>query len=127
MRRIVAFVAAVAIAASMSGCSSCSPAAMKSREISRNANDFDRMRRITVINTRTDTVIWRLTGRFAMFHDTSDLDVIVAIGDNQYAKYYCDLNEWTTYVVEDLTAEHLPDDFHEIEFLPGQDAVAVEK
>ena len=127
MRRIVAFVAAVAIAASMSGCSSCSPAAMKSREISRNANDFDRMRRITVINTRTDTVIWRLTGRFATFHDTSDLDVIVAIGDNQYAKYYCDLNEWTTYVVEDLTAEHLPDDFHEIEFLRGQDAVTVGK
>lgn len=118
MKKIVCAVIAVAVALSVSGCAACSPAATKSREISREANGFDRMRRITIINTRTDTIIWQITGKFATFHDTSDLDVIVAIGDDEYAKYYCDLNEWTTYVVEDLVGEHLPDNFHEIKFLP---------
>ncbi len=115
MKKMVCAVMAVVVALSVAG---CSEASRKSDEISREANNFDRMRRITVINTRTDTIIWQLTGKFATFHDTSDLDVIVAIGDNEYAKYYTDLNEWTTYVVEDLVGEHLPENYHEIKFLP---------
>lgn len=124
MRKAICVLAAAAVVLSLNGCSACSPAGAKSREISRQANDFDRMRRITVINTRTDTVIWQLTGRFATFKDTSDLDVIVEIGDDEYGKYYCDLNDWTTYVVEDLVDEHLPEYHHEIKFLPngGSDA-----
>lgn len=116
----LAAAAMLALTMALSGCSSCSAAATKSREISREANDFDRMRRLTVINTRTDTIILQLTGTFATFHEYSDLDVIVEIGDDQYAKYYFDLNDWTTYVVEDLVAEHLPEYYYEIQFMPKE-------
>lgn len=117
MKKIVCAVMAVAVALSVAG---CSEASRKSSEISREANNFDRMRRITVINTRTDTIIWQLTGKFATFQNSSDLDVVVSIGDDEFAKYYFDLNDWTTYVVEDLVGEHLPENYHEIKFLPKE-------
>ena len=34
--------------------------------------------------------------------------------------YYFDLNDWTTYVVEDLVAEHLPEYYYEIKFMPKE-------
>ena len=96
----------------------CSEAEMKSKEISRSADSFDVTRRITVINTRTDTILWQLTGQFSVQHSSGDLDIIVERADGEYAKHFFDLNEWTTYVVEDLVDEHLPDHYYEVKFLP---------
>ena len=116
LRKIAVALIAVLVAVSVSG---CTEAGRKSREISKNANEFNVERRITVINTRTDTILWQLTGTFSTQHSSGDLDVIVDLGDNRFAKHYFDLNDWTTYVVEDMSNENLPDHYYEMKFLPG--------
>ena len=116
LRKITIAILAVLVAASVAG---CSKAEQKSIEISRDANEFNVERRITVINTRTGTILWQLTGTFSTQSKDGDLDVIVALGDNRFAKHYFDLNDWTTYVVEDMSNENLPDHYYEMKFLPG--------
>lgn len=100
------------------GCEACSTAYRTSQEVSRDANEFNVTRRITVLNTRTDTVLWRLTGNFATFESDGDLDVICQLPDGTYSKSYFDLNEWTTYVVEDLNGTDIKPYTYEMEYLP---------
>ena len=100
----------------------CSEAKSRSWQISHDADNFGVERRITVVNTRTDKVLWQVTGVFSTGHSTGDLDVIVDLGDGRYAKHYFDLNEWTTYFVEDVSNEGLPDHFYEVRTLPGEEA-----
>lgn len=129
MRTIKATAAMLAVALAfvvptvlMTGCSCSSEAAERSWQISNDADNFGVERRLTVVNTRTDKVLWQVTGVFSTGHSTGDLDVIVDLGDGRYAKHYFDLNEWTTYFVEDVSNEGLPDHFYEVRTLPGEEA-----
>lgn len=96
----------------------CTDAEEISASISDSADNFEVQRRITVINTRTDTVIWQLTGVFSMQHSGGGFDIIVKLTDDEYEKHYFILNDWTTYLVEDVTSEHLPSDYYQRELFP---------
>lgn len=97
----------------------CSQSYRVSENISQEANNFNVVRRITVINARTDTVLLQLTGTFALKNNiNNELEVICELEDGKYQKHYVYLNEYTLYVVEDLSGSNVSKYSYELNFLP---------
>ena len=92
-----------------------------SRNISKEADNFNVTRRLTVFNTRTDKCMMQMTGRFSIQNEgNNELAVIVELDRNKgiYQKHYVYLNEWTTYTVEDLNGVKVSRYDYELEFMP---------
>lgn len=111
------FVVAITIplVCSLSG---CSESERKSTEISKQADNFETARRLTVINTRNDKIILEFTGTFSIQSSDGDIDILCAIGDNRYEKHFFRLNDWTIYVVEDVSNQGIDKYFREIKYYP---------
>lgn len=87
--------------------------------ISKEADNFNVTRRLTVINARTDTVLMQLTGTFALANNNShELVVICELSDGTYQKHFVYLNEYTLYVVEDISNTDVDKYHYELNFLP---------
>ena len=112
------FVMAIAIPTVCSALSGCSEAERKSTEISKQADNFETARRLTVINTRNDKIILEFTGTFSVQSSAGAIDILCAIGDNRYEKHFFTLNDWTIYVVEDVSNQSIDKYFHEIKYYP---------
>ena len=90
----------------------CSEADKVNYNISKQANYFECERRITVYNARTDKVVFVAEGYMSITNNsTNELVVTFQTGQNEYKKNYIYLNEWTIYVVEDITGTHT-DPYH---------------
>lgn len=90
-----------------------------SSNISKQADNFNVTRKLTVLNARTDTVLLELTGTFALKNNTSnELEVIIETAEGKYQKDYVYLNEYTMYVVEDISGSEVDKYHYEINFLP---------
>ncbi len=74
-----------------------------SYNLSQEADNFNVVRQITVINCIQGDVLFQMTGRMSIKADASDnqLEVIVEDGNN-YVKHFIGLSDNVTYVVEDL-------------------------
>ena len=96
----------------------CSEAKRQSAEISRSADNFETPRKLTLVNTRTDKVILELTGTFSVQSSDGAIDILCAIGDNKYEKHFFTLNEWTIYIIEDLSSNGGDLYFRKIEYYP---------
>lgn len=82
----------------------CSEADKVNRNMSKQADYFDCERRITVYNARTDKVIFLAEGYMSISNNSSrELVVTFKTGKNEYKKNYVYLNDYTLYVVEDIT------------------------
>ena len=85
----------------------CSEADKVNMNISKQASYFECERRITVYNARTDTIILEAEGFMDISNNsTNELVVTVKTGADTYKKNYIYLNEYTIYVVEDITGTH---------------------
>lgn len=90
----------------------CSEATKVNMNISKQANYFECERRVTVYNARTDTVILECEGYLSVSNNENDeLVVTVKTGADTYKKNYIYLNDYTLYVVEDITGTHT-DTYH---------------
>ena len=114
-KRLCAALAAVMLALGVCG---CREADRVSHNVSVEADNFNVERRITVFNVRTDKVLWQMTGTFSVQSSDGDLDIIVELPDHTYAKHFFNLNEWTTYIIEDLSGANVPKYSYELNFLP---------
>lgn len=87
--------------------------------ISQQADNFNVTRKLTVINARTDTILLELTGTFSLSNnDTNELEIICEVADGKYQKHFVYLNEYTIYVVEDISGSDVDKYHYEINFLP---------
>ena len=125
MRKIRCVVLAVFIVAFagilLSMCSGCTTtqAERAAYNISKQADNFNVTRRLAVINARTDKPIFELVGNFSISNNYSDeLEVTVEVGKGQYKKHFVYLNEWTIYVVEDVSGAYVDPYKYEVNFLP---------
>lgn len=92
--------------------SGCSEADKVNANLSNEANYFNCERRVTVYNARTDLVILNIEGYMSISNNSSnELVVTCKIGADEYKKNYIYLNEYTLYVVEDITGTHT-DPYH---------------
>lgn len=118
---IVGMMAAVIIVVLMAltGCSE-SEADRVSYNVSKQADNFNVTRRLTVINTRTDKCILQMTGKISIEDVTDGIAVLVEVDRKKgiYQKHYVYLNENTMYTVEDVTGVSVSRYAYEMEFMP---------
>lgn len=90
----------------------CSEADKVNSNISKQADYFECERKITVYNARTDLVILEAEGYMSVSNNSdNELVVTCKVGPNTYKKNYIYLNDYTMYVVEDITGTHT-DPYH---------------
>ena len=98
---------------------SCRESYYVSQNVSKEADNFNVMRRITVFNIRTDTVLMQMTGYFSLENnDNNELVVLAEVDKGIYQKHFIYLNDYTMYTVEDLNGTEVCPYRYEIEFLP---------
>ena len=114
MKKIIAIImVAVSLVYVLSGCLS-TEASKVNHNMSLTADNFGCERRITVYNARTDKIIMYTEGSVAISNNTTnELVVTCKVGPNEYKKNYIYLNDYTMYVVEDITGTH-SDPYHYI-------------
>lgn len=90
----------------------CTEADKVNANISKQADYFETERKITVYNARTDKIILEVEGFMSISNNTrSELVVTCKVGPNTYKKNYVYLNDYTMYVVEDISGTHT-DPYH---------------
>lgn len=84
--------------------SGCNDADVASQNISKDADNFKVLRKVTFINTVTDEVLYTVEGNFAITADTSDnqLEITAKTGDDKFQKHFLGLSPTTVYIVEQL-------------------------
>ena len=109
MKKILALILSVVLVLSLVG---CSEADKVNANLSKDADYFNCERRIPVYNARTDTIILTVEGYMSISNNSSsELVVTCKTGANEYKKNYVYLNDYTLYVVEDVTGTHT-DPYH---------------
>lgn len=98
------FIAAVIGATALAGCDT--EANRVSYNLSQEADNFNDIRQITVINCLQGDVLFQMTGKMSITADAVDnqLEVIVEDEKGEYKKHFIGLSDNVTYVVEDVTA-----------------------
>lgn len=94
------------IALSMCLLTACETEAQRvSYNISQEADNFNTIRQITIINCIQGDVLFQMTGKMSIKADTADnqLEVVVEDENGKYKKHFIGLSDNVTYVVEDIT------------------------
>ena len=96
----------LAVAAGIATLSGCSEADKVSYNLSQEADNFNDIRQVTVINCLQGDVLFQMTGKMSITADVSDnqLEVVVEDEKGEYKKHLIGLSDNVTYVVEDITA-----------------------
>ena len=116
----------ILILACLAAFAGCRQSRMVAYNISKEADAFNVQRRITVINARTDTIMLELTGTFSLKNnDSSELEIICELEDGTYQKHFIYLNEFTLYVVEDISNTGVSKYYYELNILPYMTPVVV--
>ena len=121
MKKLFAMVAVVmALMFSMTGC--IDEATVVSYNVSKEADNFNVVRRLTVINTRTDKCLLQMTGKISIEDVTDGIAVLVEVDRDKgiYQKHWVYLNENTMYTVEDLNGVGVSKYAYELEFMPQE-------
>lgn len=96
----------------------CSEADKVSSNVSQQADNFNVIRRLTVLNARTDKPLFELVGAFSFTLEDNRIIAIVEVGDGEYKKHSVGLNEWTLWVIEDVSGAEVDKYHYEVNFLP---------
>ena len=91
-----------------------------SHNLSQEADNFNVVRQLTVINCLQGDVLFQMTGKFSITADTADnqLEVIVELEDGTYKKHFIGLSDNVTYVVEDVTGNAVDNYKYTLNFNP---------
>jgi hypothetical protein len=118
MKRLM--LASILAAGMLTTLAGCTEAEKVSNNVSQEADNFNVIRRLTVLDTRTDKPMFELIGAFSIKVDKEDdqLEVTVETGKGQYKKHFIGLNRDTMYVVEDVGGAEVSKYHYEVNFLP---------
>jgi outer membrane lipoprotein-sorting protein len=98
----------------------CTQADRVSSNLSQEADNFNVARQLTVINVRTDNVLFQMTGNFSIENDSDgDLNVIGENPNGTYYKHFVRMAPEVTYIVEDLGKTTVSRYQYEINFNPN--------
>ena len=82
----------------------CSEKDRVESNLTKEADNFNVVRQLTVINCLEGDVLFQMTGKMSITADTEDnqLEIIVENDDDTYVKHFVGLSDNVTYVIEDL-------------------------
>lgn len=101
-RKIVSVLITATLAAGI--VSGCSEKDRVESNLTKEADNFNVVREVTVINCIEGDVLFQMSGRMAITADVDDkqLEIIVENNDGTYVKHFVGLSDNVTYVIEDL-------------------------
>lgn len=104
---IVVMLAMVIMATALVGCQTESQRV--SYNLSQEADNFNVIRQLTVINCIEGDVLFQMTGKMSITADTADnqLEIIVEDDNGYYQKHFVGLSDNVTYVVEQLNVKNV--------------------
>lgn len=99
----------------------CTEVHQVSYNLSQDADNFNITRRIVVYNARTDKIVFELIGNFSLQNNTkNELEIVCEVSKNVYKKHFIYLNQFTLYVVEDVSGAYVDQYHYEVNFIPEQ-------
>lgn len=110
MKKIISVITILVVigilAISMTG---CSEASRVSYNVSQEADNFNCIRQLTVINCIKNDVLFQMTGKMSITADSTDnqLEIIVEDENGEYKKHFVGLSDNVTYTVEDITGKNV--------------------
>lgn len=102
-KRIACVLAMAALAVGMlAGCET--EASRVEYNLTQEADNFNIVRQLTVINCLQGDVLFQMTGKMSITADVDDnqLEIIVENEDGNYTKHFVGLSDNVTYTIEDL-------------------------
>lgn len=113
MKKILCFsLVDVALVGCLTGCEIGTEAYNVRHNMKQAADNFECLRKITVYNARTDLIVLELEGYMSLSNnDTKELVVTCKVGEDEYKTNYIYLNDYTLYVMEDITGT-ITDPYH---------------
>lgn len=97
----------------------CTEVSRVSHNIGQQADNFNITRRLAVINARTDKPIFELIGNFSLQNNVNnELEIVCETEKGIYKKHFVYLNEYTIYVVEDISGAYVDKYHYEVNFIP---------
>ena len=97
----------------------CREADRVSYNLSQQADNFNVVRRLAVINARSDRPVFEMIGNFSIANNgSSELEITVECEKGVYKQHFVSLNQWTIYVVEDVSGAYVDKYHYEVNFLP---------
>lgn len=98
---ILAILSVLMVTTVLTGCET--EAQRVSYNLSQQADNFNIVRQLTVINCIEGDVLFQMTGKMSITADTADNQLEIIVEDNgTYVKHFVGLSDNVTYVVEDL-------------------------
>lgn len=112
-------IAAIMIVAMLFAFSSCRQADMVSHNLSKEADNFNVVRQLTVINCIKGDVLFQMTGKLSIQEGGKELQVIVELEDGTYKKHFIGISDNVTYIVEDITGKNVDNYKYTLNFNPN--------
>lgn len=105
-KKIIVLLMSMIIALPLVG---CNEAERVSYNLSQQADNFNVLRQVTVINCIANDVVFQMTGKMSIIADTSEnqLEMVVENEDGTYSKHIIGLSDNVTYVVEDIDTNYV--------------------
>jgi len=105
-KKIIALLMSLFVVMSVAG---CTEADKVSANLSTQADNFNVLRQVTVINCIANDVIFQMTGKMSIKADTSEnqLEVVVENENGTYSKHIIGLSDNVTYVLEDIDTNYV--------------------
>lgn len=118
IKKIIALASVAVVLASSS--TACSESERVRENLSQEADNFNCVRRITVIDCITGDTLFQMEGRASIVADTSDnqLEIVTEYEKGQYNKQIIGLSDNVTYIIEDLETKDVSEYHYEINFNP---------
>ena len=105
-KKIIVLIMSASILLSLAG---CTEADRVSANLSQEADNFNVLRQVTVINCIANDVVFQMTGKLSIKADTEEnqLEIVVENDDGTYSKDIIGLSDNVTYVLEDLDTNYV--------------------
>lgn len=105
-KKLLALVCSVMLVTSLSG---CTQAERVSSNLAKEADNFNVLRQVTVINCIANDTIYQMTGKMSIKADTADkqLEIVVENEDGTYSKGIIGLSDNLAYVVTDIDGNYV--------------------
>lgn len=117
MKKVKGILLVVAVAFVLTGCGR--QAAKVSHNVSQEADNFNVVRRVAVINTLSSKVEFEVIGNISVnTSNASKLEIIVEAEKGVYKKHLINMTQFNMYVVEDLEGADVNNFKYEVNYMP---------
>lgn len=107
------------LAATLLALSGCTEAERVSSNLALESDNFNVVRKVTVLNAITNDTMFEMTGKMSIKADTADKQLEIVVEDNgKYQKHIIGLSDNVSYVVQDLDVKDVDKYHYSINFNP---------